>query len=165
MPSEEREMTSGRTARLTQLAVAGVLTLWAAPVAAQRSADVDEGTQAEIQSELRAFYFSLAHHDWAALSEDILPAKMAAHHPVPDSLLSAARLRVTVTASAPGSGDGTGCRSGAMLRVDQARITIWGEWAEVLVPDCETNDGIENEFRFIHFEGRWRIVYINLQRG
>jgi len=46
--------------------------------------------------------------------------------------------------------------------VDQAIITLDGDWAEVTVPSCASPLAGADEFRLIRFEGRWRFVYIRL---
>ena len=45
--------------------------------------------------------------------------------------------------------------------IDQATITLDGDWAEVSVPRCTAPRGAD-EFRLIRFERRWRFVYIDL---
>ena len=47
---------------------------------------------------------------------------------------------------------------------DQAAFTLEGDWAEVSVPRCGMTAGGADEFRLIRFEGRWRVVYIDLFR-
>ena len=126
-----------------------------------------DSTQAQLRTTLRAFYFSLAHHDWEALTADILPAKVVAHRPAPEALVTAARLpdRPTKAAgSAPPADAPPACPSSAAALVDLARITLDGDWAEVSVPRCGGTTAGADEFRFIHFERRWRIVYIDLSR-
>jgi len=48
--------------------------------------------------------------------------------------------------------------------VDQAAITLDGDWAEVSVPRCAGTAVGADEFRFIRFERRWRVIYIALFR-
>jgi hypothetical protein len=104
--------------------------------------------QAEIQTTLRSYYFNLAHHDWEALTADILAAKVVAHRPAPDALVASAPA-VSGHEPAPSY-----CASDKP-RVDDSDVLLDGDWAEVSVPHCRGSD----EFRLIHFERRWRIVY------
>jgi hypothetical protein len=60
-------------------------------VAAQQPSTGSERAELRIRSSLRAFYFSLAHHDWEALTAGILPAKVVAHHPAPPAIVAASR--------------------------------------------------------------------------
>lgn len=130
-------------------ALVGVLLTQAVPVIAQQAHTGPEATQARLRSTLRGFYFSLAHRDWNALSQDILPAKIVANRHFPEALaLSSSSARATCSADA--------------ADVDQARITFEGDWADAAVPRCaQTAEGTD-EFRFIHYQNRWWIVYIAL---
>jgi hypothetical protein len=105
----------------------------------------------QIQPILRAFYFNLAHQNWEALTADILPAKVVAHRPAPEALV--------MSGTTPD--DPVACSSTAPALVEQATIRLDGDWAEVSVPHC-TVSGTSDEFRLIHFEGRWRFVFIQL---
>jgi hypothetical protein len=123
-----------------------------------------DSARAQIRTTLRAFYFNVAHQDWEALSADILPAKVVAHRAAPAALVLAANLRGHRPGRASGRSrateDPTTCPSSAAL-IDQAIITLDGDWAEVSVPHGTVPTAID-EFRLIHFEERWRIVYIDL---
>jgi hypothetical protein len=144
-----------------------VLIAAALPATAQQPLTPADSTPAQLRTTLRAFYFSLAHRDWEALTADILPAKVVAHRPAPESLVMAARLPdrpARAAGSAPPADDPPACSSSASALVDRARITLDGDWAEVSVPSCGGTTPGADEFRFIHFEGRWRIVYIDLSR-
>jgi hypothetical protein len=66
--------------------------------------------------------------------------------------------------SAPAAGEELACPSNAAPLVDQAAITLDGDWAEVSVPRCAVAAGAADEFRLIRFEARWRVVYIDLSR-
>ncbi len=107
---------------------------------------------AAIHTTLRAFYFNLAHRDWEAIASQVLPAKVVAHRPAPEAMLAAAEFPAPVDAAADCS---------ATLG-NQARIMMDGDWAEVSVPRCDGGRRGEDEFRLIHFEERWRFVYIDL---
>jgi hypothetical protein len=102
----------------------------------------------EIRTTLRSYYFSLAHHDWDALTADILAAKVVAHRPAPEKLLASA-------AAAASHGTAPTYCASDKPRVDDSDVLLDGDWAEVSVPHCRGSD----EFRLIHFEHRWRIVY------
>src|SRR5215212_7205695 len=118
---------------------------------AQESSVSSDSVRVQIQTRLRAFYFNLAHHDWEALTADILAAKVVAHRPPPDALLVAALSRKPIA-----------CSSGPGRFIENARIMLDGDWAEVSVPRCTSTLAGSDEFRFIHFEARWRLVYIRL---
>jgi hypothetical protein len=134
------------------LALVTLLIATTATAAAQQAPARHDSTRAQIHQTLRAFYFNLAHGDWEALSADILPAKVVAHRSAPESLVLAA----TSAASEP-----VECASPATPLIDQATITLDGDWAEVSVPSCAAPRGAD-EFRLIRFERRWRFVYIDL---
>jgi hypothetical protein len=128
----------------------------AAPVfaAAQTSPAELDSTRARIHTTLRAFYFNLAHQDWEALTADVLPAKVVAHRPAPEALVAAAAM--PERDPAPSACSTTGAA------VEQAAITLEGDWAEVSVPRCAPAPAGSDEFRLIRFEQRWRFVYIDL---
>jgi hypothetical protein len=115
---------------------------------AQHSPTQPDSVRAQIHRTLRAFYFNLAHHDWEALTADILAAKVVAHRPAPEAMMPAA---------GPAK-----CSSPAAAMVDQAAIMLEGDWAEATVPRCTAASAGFDEFRLINFEERWRIVYIEL---
>jgi hypothetical protein len=119
----------------------------AMPVGAQQRPD-QHSARGEIRTTLRSYYFNLAHNDWEALTADILAAKIVAHRPAPNQLLAAA------AESASHESPPAYCAS-ELPRIDGAEVMLDGDWAEVSVPHCRGND----EFRLIHFEHRWRIVY------
>ncbi len=131
------------------VALALMLTAAVLPGAAQQQGAEADSARAELRSTLRAFYFSLAHRDWEALSAHILPAKVVAHHPVPEDIVAASVAR-------------SSCWSAPSTSVDDAAITLRGDWAEVSVRRCGLVMPEADEFRFIHFEGRWWIVFIGL---
>jgi len=110
-----------------------------------------EATQARLRSTLRGFYFSLAHHDWNTLSQAILPAKIIANRHFPETLVPTSR---PVLAMCSADDDDA--------LVDQAKITLDGDWAEANVPRCARMAEGTDEFRFINYQGRWWIVYIDL---
>ena len=130
------------------------------------SAEIDK-TSAELRSALRAFYFSLAHRDWEALSAGILPAKVVAHHPAPEAIVAASTRPVggARPIGSAAANESPVCSSAARPSVDGAVITLRDDWAEVSVMSCGGAPGAADEFRFIHFEGRWWIVFIDLFRN
>ncbi len=129
------------------------LAVWPLAASAQQLASADS-SRAQIQQTLRSWYFSLAHHDWNAVTDDILAAKVVAHR-LPPALLRnqdaepAAALEIRH------------CAAGAAL-VEVAVIRRDGDWADVWVPRCGAGFRGEDSFRLIHFEQRWRFVYIDL---
>jgi hypothetical protein len=129
--------------------------LWPLAATAQQVPPADS-SRAQIQQTLRSWYFSLAHHDWNAVTDDILAAKVVAHRLPPAALLrhqeieSAAALEVRH------------CAEGQIPLVEAALIHRDGDWAEVWVPRCGTGFTGGDSFRLIHFEQRWRFVYIGL---
>ncbi len=133
-------------------ALIALLIAAASPAAAQQTAVEADSSRAEISRTLRAFYFNLAHDDWEALAADILPAKVVAHRSAPESLAKAARTAAGVSVE---------CAAPATPSIEEALITLDGEWAEVSVPRCTEPRG-GDEFRLIRFDRRWRFVYIDL---
>lgn len=137
-------------------AVVAALTVSNVTATAQQSPAQADSARAQILTSLRGFYFNLAHHDWEALAAAILPAKVVAHRPAPEALVMAAASPRSSAADDPAA-----CSSEAPPPVDRATITLDGDWAEVSIPRCTASAGAD-EFRLIHFEERWRIVYIDL---
>lgn len=128
-----------------------VLSVWSSAVAVGQGVPVRvDSARAEIQGTLRRFYFNLAGQDWEALTADILAAKVVADRPAPASLLKAA------------SPIPAGCAAGRAALIDRARITLEKNWAEITVPHCSGVFPGTDRFRLIHFQGRWRFVYIDL---
>jgi hypothetical protein len=151
----------------TSLALFLGLITSAGSVSAQQSADRADSARAQIQGRLRAFYFNLAHRDWEALTADVLAAKMVAHRRVPDALLALAdspgeRPLTHGGGSSSGTSDAMACSASGPVRVDRTMITLDGEWAEASVPRCFPSLSGVDEFRLIHFQDRWRFVYIDL---
>ena len=138
------------------LVLALMLSAWTASATAQQSPIQPDSARGQIQTSLRAFYFNLAHQDWEALTADILAAKVVAHRPAPEAMVLAASAGASSVADEPAA-----CSSNQAL-VDQATITLEGDWAEVSVPRCTAALAGADEFRLIHFEERWRFVYIDL---
>ena len=145
----------------TAVALITVLLASAGTAIAQQPRALLDSARAHIHSTLRAFYFNLAHQDWTALSADILPAKVVAHRPAPETLMVAAASPGRTAGLSPAADEPVACSSNATVLVDQATITLDGDWAEVSVPRCSAPAGAD-EFRLIHFEERWRFVYIDL---
>jgi hypothetical protein len=135
-------------------ALLAIATATAQAALAQQSAGQSDSARAEIRTTLRAFYFNLAHHDWEAMAADILSAKVLASHPAPESLLALGR----GTAPAGRSGQ---CSTDDGSRVEHATIMLRGNWASASVPRCRPSSE-PDQFRLVHFERRWRIVYIEL---
>jgi hypothetical protein len=145
------EILSGPIGR-TPFALVAVMVASTATAAAQQSSVQPDSARAQIHTTLRAFYFNLAHRDLEALTADVLAAKVVAHRPAPEAILTAS--------SVPG--DPVACSSEATALVDQATITLDGDWAELSVPRCTPTSAGADEFRLIRFEDRWRFVYIHL---
>jgi len=139
------------------LVVALVLSAWTVSATTQQSPIQPDSARAQIHTSLRAFYFNLAHQDWEALTADILAAKVVAHRPAPEALVLAA-----ASAGASSLAGEPACTSNQAALVDRAIITLDGSWAEVSVPRCTAALAGADEFRLIHFEERWRFVYIDL---
>ena len=142
-----------RNHRLTALAFLLLGTSTAA--AAQEAPAVPTAAAAEISGRLRSFYFNLGHNDWEALTADILAAKVVAHRSLPERLL-------LESLSPPGTGSSPVVCSGA-VSVEQAVITVEGDWAQASVPHCGPVSR-HDEFRLIQFAGRWRFVSIRLSQ-
>jgi hypothetical protein len=147
----------------TSLALFAVLVLSTVTAMAQQPSAENDSARNHIRTTLRAFYFNLAHSDWEALTADILAAKVVAHRPAPEVLLAAATSHRAARPSAPGD-DPMPCLPNAAALLDQATITLEGDWAEVSVPRCTSAQAGADEFRLIRFEKRWRFVFIELFR-
>lgn len=139
------------TSRGALVALAALVAAPAAATAQQTHAAIDT---AGIHTTLRAFYFNLAHEDWEAIATDVLSAKVVAHRPAPEALVAAA--------ASPERGSGVACTSEARASVDAAVMRRDGDWVAVSVPRCNTVTTGADEFRLIHFQQRWRFVYIGL---
>jgi hypothetical protein len=148
----------------TSLALFAALVLSTVTAMAQQPSAEGDSARAHIHTTLRAFYFNLAHKDWEALTADILAAKVVAHRPAPEVLVAVATSpHRAARPSAPGD-DPMPCLATATALVDQATITLDGDWAEVSVPRCTAAQAGADEFRLIRFEKRWRFVFIELFR-
>jgi hypothetical protein len=144
--------------RLSLISSAAVVVLVMSPsiAPAQQTMQVDSA-RAHIQRTLRTFYFNLARGDWEAMTADILAAKVVAHRSAPDALVLARARGSSSTPAEPRA-----CYTGETAVVDHATIRVDGEWAEASVPRCGVGLGQADEFRLIHFEERWRFVYLDL---
>jgi hypothetical protein len=130
--------------------IAMLTTIGSTAVVAQQPCTGAEPAELQIRTSLRAFYFSLAHHDWEAVTAGILPAKVVAHHPAPPAIVAASQPHERPANCAPAIAD----------RVEDAEITIDAGWAAASVAGCGA--GEIDEFRYIEFDGRWWIVHIEL---
>jgi hypothetical protein len=137
-------------------------TIGSTTVVAQQPSTRAEPAELQIRTSLRAFYFSLAHHDWEALTAGILPAKVVAHHPPPADIVAASQPHERPANCSPAIAE----------RMKDAEITIDAGWAAASVAGCgagemgsgemAANDIGVDEFRFIEFDERWWIVHIEL---
>ena len=153
---------SRRGAHRAEAFIAILTTAGCTTVAAQQPSNRSEPAEVGIRRSLRAFYFSLAHHNWDALAAGILPAKVVAHHPAPGAI---------VAASQPHDRPAN-CSPAIAERVEDAEITIDAGWAAASVAGCGggnigsgeagANEAGADEFRFIEFDGRWWIVHLEL---
>jgi hypothetical protein len=142
-------------------AVTGMLMALAMPATAQRAALQQDSAEAQLRGVLRAFYFNLAHHDWEAIAADVLSAKVTASRPAPASLQTATRDRARAERASGSAGEPVACSSSTSI-VDEAAIQLDGDWAGVSIPRCGVASTGADEFRLIHYEKRWRFVYIDL---
>jgi hypothetical protein len=143
-------------------ALMAMLTTLGTTVAARQPLTRSEPAELRIRTSLRAFYFSLAHHNWEALTAGILPAKVVAHHPAPAAIVAASQPHQRPANCSPAIAE----------RVEDAEITIDAGWAAASVAGCGAgkigfakagaNRVGTDEFRFIEFDGRWWIVHIEL---
>jgi len=135
-----------------------------------RPADDSDRDSAQIHTTLRAFYFNLAHQDWEAMAADILPAKVVRASACPEALVLAATSGPRLPSprrpagSSPESDELPECSSESTPLVDRhhhARRRLGGGVRAA----CTASRAGEDEFRLIHFEQRWRFVYIDLEKG
>jgi hypothetical protein len=155
-------MRSERFGQRLAALVAVLAAIGTTTLTAQQPLPRSEPAELRIRTALRAFYFSLAHHDWEALTAEILPAKVVAHYPAPPAIMAA-----SLPHERP-----VNCAAGIAGRVEAAEITIDAGWATVAVARCGADDigggevGVNHvgldEFRFVEFDGRWWIVHIEL---
>jgi hypothetical protein len=155
-------MRSERFGRRLAALVAILAAIGTTTVTAQQPLPGSEPADLRIRTALRAFYFSLAHHDWEALTAEILPAKVVAHYPAPPPLVAALLPHERPVKCPPAIAE----------RVEAAEITIDAGWATAAVARCRAGDigagevGVSDagvdEFRFVEFDGRWWIVHIEL---
>jgi hypothetical protein len=142
--------------------IAMLTTIGSTAVVAQQPSTRPEPAELQIRTSLRAFYFSLAHHDWDALTAGILPAKVIAHHRAPAVIVAASQPHERPAKGSPAIAE----------RVEDAELTIDAGWAAASVAGCcagevgsgepGANDVGADEFRFVEFDGRWWIVHIAL---
>jgi len=142
--------------------VTGMLLALALPATAQRAAVQQDSAEAQLRAVLRAFYFNLAHHDWEAIAADVLSAKVVASRPAPARLQTATRDRARAERSSGSADEPVACSSSILAVVNEAAIQLDGDWAGVSIPRCGVASAGADEFRLIHFEKRWRFVYIDL---
>jgi hypothetical protein len=142
--------------------VTGMLLALALPAAAQRAAVQPDSAEAQLRGVLRAFYFNLAHHDWEAIAADVLSAKVMASRPAPVSIQAATGDRARAERSSGSTDEPVACSSSTSAVVDEAAIQLDRDWAGVSIPRCGVASAGADEFRLIHFEKRWRFVYIDL---
>jgi hypothetical protein len=149
---------------MSRLSSAALVVLLALPgsTSAQQPSIRPDSARAQIQSTLRAFYFNLAHQDWEALTADILAAKVVAHRSVPEGLVTNPKPLLLAGGSWARGDEPAPCSSGSTAPVDQVSVSLDHDWARASVPRCEAGRVGADEFRLIHFEGRWRLVYIEL---
>ena len=150
-------MTRSKRGGPRVVALVSLLAAISTAAGAQQPRISSDPARLQIRRALRAFYFNLAHRDWEALTAGILPAKVVAHHPAPPAI---------VAASDP-HGLPAKCAPTVSERVEGAEITINGGWAAASVARCGADEiGAsavrKDEFRFIDFDGRWWIVYLEL---
>jgi hypothetical protein len=153
---------SKRVGQRVVVLVAILAAIGTTTVTAQQPPARSAPAELRIRTALRAFYFSLAHHDWEALTAGILPAKVVAHYPAPPAMMAA---------SLPDERP-VKCAAAIAERVEAAEITIDAGWAAASVARCDAgeigsgevgaNDVGVDKFRFIEFGGRWWIVHIEL---
>jgi hypothetical protein len=148
--------------RRIAVAAAGMLMGLALPATAQRATVQQDSAEAQLRGVLRSFYFNLAHHDWEAIAADVLSAKVVASRPAPASLQMANRDRARTGRAGGPAGEPVACSSGSSAVVDGAAVHIDGDWAGASIPRCGVASAGADEFRLIHFEQRWRFVYIDL---
>jgi hypothetical protein len=144
------------------VAIAGMLAVLALPATAQQTTNQQDSAATQLRGVLRAFYFNLAHHDWEAIAADVLSAKVVASRSAPASLQMATRDRDRTGGSGGPANEPVACSTSTSAVVNEAVIQLEGDWAEVSVPRCGVASGGADEFRLIHFESRWRFVYIDL---
>ena len=144
-----------RLLRVCSLGLA--LAVWSRAAPAQKPASADS-SRAQIQQTLRSWYFSLAHRDWNAVTEDVLAAKVVAHRMPPAALLENPGVQSVAAL------DISHCAAGETALVEAALIRRDGDWAQVWVPRCTAGLREGDNFRLIHFEQRWRFVYIDLYK-
>ena len=132
-----------------------LLAAWPLTAAAQQAPSADSSRTA-IEQTLRTWYFSLTHHDWNAVTDEILAAKVVAHRPPPESLLGNQEVGAMAVREI------RACDSGDTTFVAAAVIRREGDWASVWVPRCSGGFMAGDNFRLIRFEHRWRLVYIDL---
>jgi hypothetical protein len=147
--------------RLT-LAAGLLLMVVAQPAAAQRAAIQPDSARAQIRAVLRAFYLNLESQNWDALSGYVLSPKLLERRGAPGDLQTAARERARGRGSSHATSASMTCPSTTSPSVEEARIRLDGDWAEVSVPRCSGASSGTDEFRMLYFEARWRFIYTDL---
>jgi hypothetical protein len=119
----------------------------------------------EIRTVLRAFYLHLESRNWEALSPYVLSPKLLERRGGPGDFQMVTRDRARGRGSSHAASMPRTCPAKPSALVDEAKIRLDGDWAEVSVPRCSgTSPGVD-ELRMLYFEERWRFIYTDLFDG
>ncbi len=144
------------------LAVAALLTLLVQPAAGQQAATHRDSAGSQIRAVLRAYYLNYQSQNWDALSAYVLSPKLLERRGLPGERQMADRDRSRGRAASRSAAPPRRCPSSASPMIEDAAITVKGDWAEVSVPRCSGAFAGVDEFRMLDFEHRWRFIYTDM---
>lgn len=147
------------------LILAALLPAIAAPALAQEAAPSPDTARAEIRGVLRTFYRNYQQKNWDALAAYVLSPKLLERRGAPGDSQVVARDRTRDRASLPRARPPEACPASESPMIEDAVITLDGDWAEVSVPRCEGSAPGVDEFGMLWFEARWRFIYTDLFEG
>ena len=124
-----------------------------------------DSAESQIHGVLRAFYLHLESKNWEALSPYVLSPKLLERRGGPGDVQMVARDRERGRASSHSAAAPGACPAKPSALVDDAVITLDGDWAEVSVPRCSGASPGVDELRLLYFEDRWRFIYTDLFDG
>jgi hypothetical protein len=144
------------------IAVVILLMLSAGRTAAQEVSGPQDSVTSQIRSVLRAFYLHLENRNWDALSPYVLSPKLLERRGSPGEVEMVTKGRGRSRGSSHASASPRACPAKPPALVDEATISVDGDWAEVSVPRCSGSSAGVDELRMLYFEDRWRFIYTDL---
>jgi hypothetical protein len=124
-----------------------------------------DSAQSQIRAVLRAFYLHLEAHNWDALSPYVLSPKLLERRGSPGDSHGVTRNRARGSEASHAASRPKTCPAKPSAFIDEAVISLDGNWAEVSVARCSGASPGVDELRMLYFERRWRFIYTDLFDG